>query len=848
MLRDLRLQAGEPSFAEITARIARVRGERGASPYTARPGRVTVYDAFRDGRRRMDPELLADIAISLGFPQREAELRALYAAAVGGQPREAARPDIAFLDATAGSDLIGREEDLARARALLSAGPGPRRLLVAGMAGVGKSAFALALATEMARERTAQIVRVSLRTASGDDGKAAADPAVVLRQLRDYVAGAPADGGLVVVLDDAITREGLARFAMGLGQATTLIATSRRRLEGAMPRLDLPPMSDDALAGVLAAQIPPDMGRETDALLALAEHCGGLPLAASVLAGQVAARPTWLLTDHLRRLRAIDRGLAPALEDVLQALGTPEQQVLSLLAVHPGPLTTEEAALTLRDSMKPAAVEQALQTLRLENLVHQEATGSLVLHDVVRSLAADLAYDLVPASQRTRQVQTLAGSLATRLTTAIERADLTSPPDEVLESLFPPVATEGSPEALAVPRDPQECRTWLEAHIALAVTTTQLAAEEGLAHEVTVLAASGMQYLLWKRDPVDAYRLVRTAMRHGAEDSRMYFTLETAGIASALGLLDEADTLLAEVAEHGTPAMRIEATAQRALNEMWKRHLPTGIEFARSALTQAQGAGLTPMAQAIATQLLRAVTLAGRPDEALEIHHATFPAPEGPSGYYGVVSLVALAEAHLERGEVDLARAALETATSIGDGGTFPAQNVATLRHRMRALRGEDSSAEADSFVSGASNDTLVVMGQVARATTDRIAGRAAQAVDQARAVLASDPPENMNPFRVSANELALALALAEGGDPVQAREVAERATTAASERGVHLISAYGAAVQAYCASLEGDPAAADALAAVREDPATSPLLRGWITHHLDPTGPDPVMRRLVVP
>lgn len=62
-LRTLRTWAGNPSYAEITRRIDRLRAARG------QPGgvsRITVYDCFRTGRRRLDIDLVTDIVHALG--------------------------------------------------------------------------------------------------------------------------------------------------------------------------------------------------------------------------------------------------------------------------------------------------------------------------------------------------------------------------------------------------------------------------------------------------------------------------------------------------------------------------------------------------------------------------------------------------------------------------------------------------------------------------------------------------------------------------------------------------------------------------------------------------------------
>lgn len=65
-LQELRAEAGHPSYAEIALRIARQRESRGVPREEARPGRTTVYDAFRTGRRRIDSELVVEIVRALG--------------------------------------------------------------------------------------------------------------------------------------------------------------------------------------------------------------------------------------------------------------------------------------------------------------------------------------------------------------------------------------------------------------------------------------------------------------------------------------------------------------------------------------------------------------------------------------------------------------------------------------------------------------------------------------------------------------------------------------------------------------------------------------------------------------
>lgn len=73
-LQELRARAGNPSYAEIVLRITRQREARGVPALEARPGRTTVYDAFRVGRRRIDPHLVVEIVRALGATDAEAEV------------------------------------------------------------------------------------------------------------------------------------------------------------------------------------------------------------------------------------------------------------------------------------------------------------------------------------------------------------------------------------------------------------------------------------------------------------------------------------------------------------------------------------------------------------------------------------------------------------------------------------------------------------------------------------------------------------------------------------------------------------------------------------------------------
>lgn len=72
-LHNLRIEAGAPSYAELADRITQRRIERGIAPAAARVARSSVYDVFRQGRKRVNLELVEDIVRALNRDESEVE-------------------------------------------------------------------------------------------------------------------------------------------------------------------------------------------------------------------------------------------------------------------------------------------------------------------------------------------------------------------------------------------------------------------------------------------------------------------------------------------------------------------------------------------------------------------------------------------------------------------------------------------------------------------------------------------------------------------------------------------------------------------------------------------------------
>lgn len=94
-LEALRIAHDAVSYSDLTTRIAQQRAKAGFTPAAARIARSTVYDAFRAGRSRISPGLVAEIVLALTGDEVEAEFwraRAIHDMVLTRESRLAARP------------------------------------------------------------------------------------------------------------------------------------------------------------------------------------------------------------------------------------------------------------------------------------------------------------------------------------------------------------------------------------------------------------------------------------------------------------------------------------------------------------------------------------------------------------------------------------------------------------------------------------------------------------------------------------------------------------------------------------------------------------------------------------
>lgn len=94
-LQELRARAGGVSYSEIATRIARRREAiLGMTSAAAHVARSSVYDVFRPGRTRFNPDLVEEVVLALGVTEAEArEWRARSIAVQATTPRSRVETD-----------------------------------------------------------------------------------------------------------------------------------------------------------------------------------------------------------------------------------------------------------------------------------------------------------------------------------------------------------------------------------------------------------------------------------------------------------------------------------------------------------------------------------------------------------------------------------------------------------------------------------------------------------------------------------------------------------------------------------------------------------------------------------
>ncbi|MCY1145420.1 tetratricopeptide repeat protein [Actinoplanes sp. Pm04-4] len=425
-LRLLKVWAGNPSYEAIKDRVntAWAAAGRPAREMTHKP---TVANCFRPGRRWLNTDLVLAVVESLhpdvGYvTQWRQALRA-----VAGEIEAISQVRVQDSLPLDQAGFTGRTGEMAQLRRAAQACGTVVISAIEGMAGVGKTQFAVHAGHLLLRERAAdRVLFVNLRGFHPDPAQPPADPAAVLDGFLRLV-GVPghhiphdlpgrtaayrrrlAGTRTLVVLDNAASAEQVAPLLPMTPGCVTLV-TSRRSLADLDPavRLTVDVFTlPEAVAFVTGALPGVPVGPDPAAAARIARRCGCLPLALGLVAGHIRNTPGWTLTDHADRLderhdaRRLDDAVELALDLSYQHLPDTLRRLLRLLALHPGLEFDVDAAAALAGTDVPTA-RTGLDQLRADHLVQPSTPGRFTLHDLVRVYATTRAHDKdAPAVRR----------------------------------------------------------------------------------------------------------------------------------------------------------------------------------------------------------------------------------------------------------------------------------------------------------------------------------------------------------------------------------------------------------------------------------------------------------------
>jgi tetratricopeptide (TPR) repeat protein/transcriptional regulator with XRE-family HTH domain len=538
LLRELRVRAGltQQELANAAGiSLRRVNGlERGG---TAVPQRETV-------------RMLA-AALSLTGPER-----AWFETAARGRPATELPAAAAALwslprDVAA---FTGRQRELEQlAKSALTAGAVVSIQAIGGMAGVGKTAFAVHAAHQLAGRFPGGQVFLPLH--GHTPGQAPVDPADALASLllaigvpaaqippdvearaalwRDRAAGRP----LLLVLDDAAGSEQVQPLLPGAGSSLVLV-TSRRHLsalDGATAvSLDtLAPEEAAVLLVRLAGR--PGLSPADPGVREITRLCGYLPLAVGMMARQLRHHPAWSAAgraaelaaarDRLGLLETENLTVAAAFDLSYADLAADQQRLFRRLGLHPGEDIDGYAGAALEGVSLPTA-RRGLEALYDQYLLTEPAPGRYRLHDLIREHARALARRLDPAEDRDAALARLLDYYQQAATLSSARITVWTRPG--------PAA--GRREAAAVPAldDMAQALAWVRAERASLLACLDYAAAAGWPARVVALAA-GLSGLLRHDGP-----WAEAITRHTAAVQVARQLGDQLGLANALGDLGNA--------------------------------------------------------------------------------------------------------------------------------------------------------------------------------------------------------------------------------------------------------------------------------------------------------------------
>jgi tetratricopeptide (TPR) repeat protein len=515
-LRWLKVWAGDPSYEVIAGRVT-AAWTAARRPAAESPGKNTVADCFKAGRRRLNPDLVAAIVGALhpdvGYVAQWRQALQV----IGGKARAAAQVRVQDQLPEDLAGFTGRTTELERLVHAFHHGRQDGGAVVIsaieGMPGVGKTQLAIHAGHLLAgEERFDRVLFVNLRGFHPDPAQPPSDPAAVLdgflrllgvpgQQVpHELPARATTYRGLLagtrtlVVLDNAATADQV-RPLLPHTPGCLVLVTSRCGLTDlhCATHLVVDVFTRDEAREFLTRAAPEvPVGDDSGAAARIAASCGYLPLALGLVAGHMRAKPGWTLTDHADRLderlrdRRLDTEVELALDLSYQHLPAGQQRLLRLAALHPGQDLDAYAAAALADTDLPTA-RAHLHHLCGDHLLQPGTPGRYIFHDLIRAYAAGRAGDEDSAPQRRAALTRLFDCY---LATAAAAVNTLHPAEAHRRPGIPQPATPTP--ALT---DPDAARVWLDTERPALVAVAAHTAIHGWPTHTIRLSAILFRYL-----------------------------------------------------------------------------------------------------------------------------------------------------------------------------------------------------------------------------------------------------------------------------------------------------------------------------------------------------------------
>jgi len=393
-----------------------------------------TFESVARGRAIGDPRTGSYVADGVAGGSDTARAEALsFAAATRTLPRDIA-------------SFTGREVELTQLVAAVDAGSASEAATLAaggvvdvcaigGMAGIGKTAFAIHVAHQLAGRYPDGQIFLSLHGHTPGQQPVSATEALAsllqtagvaaqqvpsglqerIRLWRDHLAGRR----FLVVLDDALGHEQVRPLLPGTTGSLVLI-TSRRQLTALE---DVKVISLDTPSAAEASQMlarlasRPDLDQDDPAVAEIIAMCGCLPLAIGMAASQLRHHPVWtvadlaadlaLSRDRFELFSAENLSVAAAFDLSYRDLDPEEQRLLRFVGLFPGDEIDAYAAAALLD-VDHGTARRLLESLYTHYLLAERARGRYRPHDLIREHARALA-DAEPAADRADAIVRLLG-------------------------------------------------------------------------------------------------------------------------------------------------------------------------------------------------------------------------------------------------------------------------------------------------------------------------------------------------------------------------------------------------------------------------------------------------------